>query len=684
MARHIPDEIIDQIRMRADIVEVVQSYVPTLKKAGATWKACCPFHQEKTPSFVVNPQRQTYKCFGCGKGGNAISFIMDFEKLDFPNAVELLARKYGIIIPDPEPVHYHSGKNAEENRTVHESSYSTRERLYQLHEKLASFYEKNLHEHPDSPVAQYFKTRGIPPEFAMRFHIGSAPDSWDAAIRFAHSEHFTDEELRLSGIVSEKEPGSAHIYDRFRNRLMFPIWNEQGRIVAFSARSIEADPKGWKYVNSPESPVFKKSRTLYALHLARSAIAEKDSAVLCEGQLDTIALHRAGCTNAVAPQGTAFGQEQALILKRYTQNITLALDNDKAGRAAVFKDAAILLPLGFSLKVAVYTSAKDADEMLKNQGPEAVRKAVEDDSTDFFDFSFTLACTKYDASTPAGKAAITAGLLSQIAWVDSESMREAYLSWLSSKTQIHSDALRADLHKILAKTEKVSRNHPGDGHSFQQATLSSPSGISPKSAAPEMPPRSVRMPGLRKCFAEFLQTLLSEERFAEMASRDVDKEMLDLSPCGIAIETVIECEFNGEWEDAPQKILLRLQRENLPLEEVSGLLTSVDVIDEDAHAGTGLSTGNTDATGSVSSGNLSDPENAGILARKRNAFLEATYHACVKHIRKSFYTDERQKLIRQALTLPDGPEKMELTRKITAYSRSLLDLSRTPRAQTHS
>ena len=645
MANYIPDDVLDQIRVRADIVDLIQSYVPTLKKNGASWKACCPFHQEKTPSFIVNPQRQTYKCFGCGKGGNVFSFVMEFEKLDFPNAAEFLARKYGVIIPEPEPYTRFGRSGAASHEKRSENSYNLRERLYTLHEKLAEFYMKNLRENPESTVAVYFKSRLIPQEFVQQFHIGAAPDSWDAAIQFAHAEKFTDEELRLSGIVSEKEPGASHIYDRFRNRLMFPIWNEQGRIVAFSARSVEADPKGWKYVNSPESPIFKKSKTLYALHFARYAIAEKDRIVLCEGQLDTIALHRAGCANAVAPQGTAFGQEQALILRRYSMNVTLALDNDKAGQEAVLKDAAILLPMGFSIKVAVYTGAKDADELLKKQGPEAVKKAVEDNAVDFFAFVYQLACQKYDVQQPDGKARAVADVLKQVALIDSEAVREVYLSWLSGQTQIEIQALRHDLKKILQAGEKQKhfvREEP------QENTVVN----KPENVEKHRPPRSIRMPGLQKSFEELLLLLLKEKQFAEMASSDIEGAMLDESPLGIAIETVIAASFNDEWEDASSLIMLRLQQKNMPLEQIATLLTSPQ--------------------NESPQGNQSSPERQ----EKEKQFALNSYKACVKHIRKCYYTDERQRLLNYALSLPDGPEKRSLTAKITEYSRALLELGK--------
>ena len=427
MPRFIPDDVLDQIRLRADIVEVIQSYVPTLKRAGAnSWKACCPFHQEKTPSFTVNPARQSYKCFGCGKGGNVFTFVMEMEKLDFPNSAELLARKYGVVIPEQEyPVRGRGGV-AKKNGGKDESDYNLRERLYSLHELLAGWYADNLSKGQVPEVCRYFSTRGISAEFQHRFMIGASPDAWSSAIDHAHKNGYTDEELRLSGIVSTKEENSNHIYDRFRNRLMFPIWNEQGRIVAFSARSVEKDPKGWKYVNSPESPVFKKSRTLYGLHFARTAIAEKKYALLCEGQLDVIAMHRAGCDNAVAAQGTAFGAEHAAILKRYTTEIRLALDNDKAGKKAVFADAEILLPLGFALRVVTWPDAKDADEVLKAQGAETIQRAVAE-SVDFFEFALRDAEERFDSSSPAGKARVAEDVLQKIQLLDSAATRERSL-----------------------------------------------------------------------------------------------------------------------------------------------------------------------------------------------------------------------------------------------------------------
>ena len=430
MPRYIPDDVLDQIRLRADIVDVVQSYVPTLKKNGLTWKACCPFHHEKTPSFTVNPDRQIFKCFGCGKGGDVFKFVMELENLDFTSAAEHLARKYGIIIPET-PARRGPGGSRRESFDG-QIEYGTRERLCTLHEKLAKFYREYLIEHKDGPVATYFRTRGIPNDIADKFCIGASPDSWDAAIQFAHKEGFLDDELRASGIVSSKDENQSHIYDRFRNRLMFPIWNESGRIVGFSARSVEADPQGWKYVNTPDSPIFHKGRLLYALNFARTSIPKAGAVVLCEGQLDAIAMHRAGVTHAVAPQGTAFTPDQATILKRYTSTAVLATDNDNAGREAVFKDAAILLPLGFNVKVVRYPGAKDADETLSKYGADALAGAVRD-AKDFFEFALEHALSNVDPSTPAGRAAAANDVIYWMIQLENEVTRDFYFDWLAKQ-----------------------------------------------------------------------------------------------------------------------------------------------------------------------------------------------------------------------------------------------------------
>ena len=664
MPRFIPDDVLDQIRLRADIVEVVQGYVPTLKRAGAnSWKACCPFHQEKTPSFTVNPARQSYKCFGCGKGGNVFTFVMEMEKLDFPNTAELLARKYGVVIPEQEYPVRGRGAVSKGNKGRDESDYNLRERLYSLHELLAAWYADNLSRNKVPEVCRYFGTRGISPEFQHRFMIGASPDAWSAAIEHARKNGYTDEELRLSGVVSTKEENSEHIYDRFRNRLMFPIWNEQGRIVAFSARSVEKDPKGWKYVNSPESPVFKKSRTLYGLHFARTAIADKKYALLCEGQLDVIAMHRAGCDNAVAAQGTAFGAEHAAILKRYTTEIRLALDNDKAGKKAVFADAEILLPLGFALRVVTWPGAKDADELLSSQGAEAIQNAVAG-SVDFFEFALQDAAGRFDLMSPAGKAAIAADVIEKIQLLDSASTQEAYISWLAAELKLSADALRSDLAK------KVNDSKRRDGYRLrreaERENLNRPE--QPPEQSPVIP-FSMRNAGIRDAFRQLLQVILADEMLARAAAHDIEEGLCDSTPVCRAVDLTIQFALEGKWQQAPQLLLMDFAKNGTALDEISGMITGEELQAEELVA-------------QESDGDGADPALAG-LAEEKNPIDSALlirrqiYEDCVRKIHLEQCRARMDELKSSAARLADNdPGKLELLRELTEWSRRLRDVMR--------
>lgn len=675
MPRFIPDDVLEQIRLRADIVEIVQSYVPTLRRAGTAWKACCPFHQEKTPSFSVNPSRQSYKCFGCGKGGNVFTFVMEMEKLDFPNAAEFLARKYGVVIPEQEIHGTKRGisfrKNGDNNTP--ESDYNVRERLYTLHEKLAAWYADNLEKRTVPAVSDYFATRGIAPEFTRQFMIGASPDTWDSAVNLAHQLGFSDEELRLSGIVSTKEENSDHIYDRFRNRLMFPIWNEQGRIVAFSARSIEKDPQGWKYVNSPESPVFKKSRTLYALHFARNTIADRKYAILCEGQLDVIALHRAGCTNAVAAQGTAFGIEHARILKRYTQEIRLALDNDKAGRKAVFADAEILLPLGFNLRVVTWNNAKDADEVLKGQGPEGITGAVES-AVDFFDFALQEAMQTADITSPVGKAQIATAMLEKILLLESAAMQEAYLQWLSEKTSLALESLRMDFSR--KKNDAKRRDQYRERREAERENLAADKTTSTP-ATDKTILFTERYPVLKEIFRNLLKLLLADEQLAKTAAHDIDEGLCDESPVCMAVDRVIQYALAGEWQSAPEKIMMELAKEGADLSDLAGIFNGEDPADQAGPA-------------AAEPKHLHRPDSI-LPADWCNNFVanhdsgkdvepdwrQQAYQDCVRTIKQAYCRFRIEELVAEATQFPDDdPEKLQIMREIYNLTRQLRSLSR--------
>ena len=572
---YIPENVIDDVAVRANIVEVVQSYGVVLKQAGSRWKGCCPFHQEKTPSFMVNSDSNTYHCFGCGEGGNVFKFVMKVENLDFPEAVRLLARKYNVLIPEAE---VRGGFRANASDPTR-ASYSIRERLFSLHEKLAAYYMSYLKNNPESKVAEYFRRRQIDPAYALRFMIGAAPDSWDSTMNWAQKEGFTLEELKAAHLVSESQKTPGKFFDFFRNRLIFPIWNEQGRVVGFSARQIDPDQGGGKYVNSVESPIFKKGRLLYGLNFARPEIPKKGCVVLCEGQMDVIAMHTAGCTHAVAPQGTAFGEDQAAILRRYTDTVVLATDSDNAGMKAILKDAAILLPRGFHLKVVSFPGGKDPDELLHNAGKEALCEAV-DSARDFFEFLFEYQCTLHDCRTPEGKIRIGRELLQYIRLLESGVAQDSYLDFLAGKLGLAFETLEREM-----KSGKAERK-------AGYAPAPSPNtGVAQKQTGPL--PDSMKDKQLKTVLTELFRTALNCRAAAEMLALELPPDDLDDGDVAVALSTLIQCHLNNEWENCRKQVTLAVSRcayegdgdlpeiltsETAPLRESVGLKIAKDCL----------------------------------------------------------------------------------------------------------
>ena len=315
----IPEETIEQVLAATDIVDLIGSYFP-LKRAGTNFKALCPFHNEKTPSFMVNPARQSFHCFGCGEGGSAIGFVMRYENLPFVDAVRKLADRAGIaIVEEHDP-------QADRIRHI-------RGRLLDLHREAAAFMHELLPDHPEAAHARkYLQGRGLDREAAARWGIGWMPGNPRVFLDWAREKKYTGRELVGSGLASLKDPqrASAGLYLRFRDRLMFPIRNDYGDVIAFSGRQLREDPNSGKYINSPETRLFEKSRVLFALDKARRAMIREKQALLCEGQLDVIACHEHGIEHAVAPLGTAFTPHHAHLLHRYTSKVTLCFDADDA------------------------------------------------------------------------------------------------------------------------------------------------------------------------------------------------------------------------------------------------------------------------------------------------------------------------------------------------------------------
>jgi DNA primase len=362
------DDIIQRVRDSSDIVSVVSEYV-SLKKAGSSYKGLCPFHSEKSPSFNVSPSRHTFHCFGCGKGGNVITFVMEMEKMPFPEALRHLADKAGIVLPKAED----TSRDLEKDRQ--------RERMLALNELAGQLYHEKLLSAEGQGARDYYKARGFTKEMAVKFKIGFAPPGWDFLKNTAQKAGFTQEEMLLAGLLVHHEEKNTY-YDKFRNRLIFPVFNNYDKIIAFGGRTLGEDA-GPKYLNSPETLLFKKGETLYLLNAARDGIRRAGFVLVVEGYFDALALHLFGFDNAVATLGTALTPQHGPLLKRYTKDVVFSYDADAAGQAAVLRGFEPLMQAGLHVRVLVIPDAKDPDEYLQKHPKEELASLIEK-APDFF------------------------------------------------------------------------------------------------------------------------------------------------------------------------------------------------------------------------------------------------------------------------------------------------------------
>lgn len=371
----IPSNTIEQIAAANDIVEVIGSYFP-LKRAGANFKALCPFHQEKTPSFHVSPQRQTFHCFGCGAGGSVFRFVMDYEHVDFPSAVRKLGARVGI------PVVEERGTR-DENR-----QREARRVLLRLHSEAAEWFHENLLKKEfAAPARDYLRKRGVSTEIAKRWKLGFAQDEWNALVNWARERSYDRNQILQSGLVKlrDEDRPEGDVYDRFRGRIMFPICNDVGEVIAFSGRLLRDDAGSAKYINSPETTLFRKGNVLFGLDKTKRGLIEANCAIVCEGQLDLIAAFESGITNVVAPQGTAFTENQARLLKRFVDEVILCFDADTAGNKAAERSLEALLRNDLIVRVAEMPAGEDPDSLIRREGKEEFEKRVAG-ARDFFDY----------------------------------------------------------------------------------------------------------------------------------------------------------------------------------------------------------------------------------------------------------------------------------------------------------
>jgi DNA primase len=437
----IPTQTIEQIAAANDIVEVIGTYFP-LKRAGSTFKALCPFHQEKTPSFTVSPSRQTFHCFGCGAGGSVFRFVMDYEHLDFPAAVKKLATRVGI------PVIEERGSSTGEDDRQHE----TRRAMLQLHAEAAEWFHENLVKAKvGAPAREYLKGRGIDKRIAKDWQIGFAPESWDAFLSWALERGYQQRLLLESGLVTRRDEsaGEDKGYDRFRNRIMFPIHNDVGEVIAFSGRILDKEAEAAKYVNSPETPLFRKGRVLFGLHKTKRALIEANTAIVCEGQLDLITLFEAGITNVVAPQGTAFTENQARILKRFVSEVVLCFDADAAGQKAAERSLDALLQNNLVVRVAEMPAGEDPDSMVRTKGREEFEKQVAV-ARDFFDWWIERETSAADLDSLGAKMQVARKLAETIGRVQDPVMRGEVANRASARIGVP----RTDFERLLSKPSR--------------------------------------------------------------------------------------------------------------------------------------------------------------------------------------------------------------------------------------
>ena len=422
----IPEQMIDEVQGRADIVELIGRYVP-LKRAGRHFKACCPFHQEKTPSFMVNPDKQVFHCFGCGVGGNIFSFLMQHDRLAFPDAVRQLADHVGVRIPERE---------ADDARS------RDAEALRALTEKACLFFERRLLDPKAGRAGRaYLERRGVSEATRAAFRLGLAPEGWRQLLTSAATSGVSERQLELAGLAV---PGARGAYDRFRNRLMFPITDVRGRVVGFGGRAL--DDQQPKYLNSPETPLYTKGRHLYGLAQARDAIIQMKTAIVVEGYFDCLVLAGGGIAPVVSPLGTALTEDQARLLKRHADRVILAFDADAAGDQATLRGIDLLVEAGLDVRVARLPRGVDPDEHLRAVGRDRFQ-ALLDASHGLFDALVEHALARHPLTDAESKVRAAQIVLPTIAKVPDAMLRSEYVRLLAQRLRLDETAVTQELAK---------------------------------------------------------------------------------------------------------------------------------------------------------------------------------------------------------------------------------------------
>ncbi len=527
---------LERIRAASDIVDVIGSYLP-LKKAGANFMALCPFHKEKTPSFNVHPQKQIFHCFGCHKGGDVFTFVREYENIDFPEAVRRLADRAKI------PLEYESGGGEDPTRPQKQT-------LLEIHEQIAQRWQNALANEASGQIARdYLARRGVSAEAVTLFRLGYAPDLWDDTVNWARGKGYDPALMERSGLIVRKESGDRY-YDRFRGRLMFPICDEQGRVIAISGRILSGDEKTAKYVNSPETPIFTKSKVFFGLDKSKRAILDEGFAVVCEGQLDLIACFMGGVQNVVAPQGTAFTDDHARILRRYAEEVVLCFDSDEAGQNAAVRSLDHLLGSGLAVRVALVPRPHDPDSFIKEKGAPAFKQLI-NNAQGFFDYSLNRLCSGNDPATDKGRLAI----LKQMAEATYKTRNDVLIDKYAQKTAL----------RLAVSPESVRLE-------FRKHARYAPSG--PQSAEPEdvvEEPQQVPPPANQEYW--LLRIAMTHDDLVPWLAVHLDETWIQHPYVRLILEKRLQVHRLGTWIGLPDLL------SQLPTPALQALVTEVTAVD---------------------------------------------------------------------------------------------------------
>ena len=522
-----PASFIDELVARNPIEDVVGQYV-SLKRSGANMFGLCPFHGEKTASFSVAPDKGIYYCFGCHKGGGVINFQMEVEGMSYPDAVRALAKRVGMEVPEDEQ---------------YQSRYRQQERLWALHKEAARFFHAQLYSPVGKQALEYALGRGMSRGILTTFGVGYAPDSWDSLVKAMRAKGYTDEELKESGLVTVSQK-NGNLFDRFRDRLMFPIIDVRGNVIAFGGRILKSDSEAAKYLNSPESPIFNKRKNLFGLNLAKKS--KENSLILVEGNIDVVALHQYGFDNAVASLGTSLTDEQAALITRYAEQVILIYDGDKAGQNATQRAIPILEKAGLQVKVLQLQDAKDPDEFLKKFGADKFKLLLEG-SSNRVEYQINAILRKYDIRIDDQKVKFLQEAADLISSLSSSVQREVYSHRVAEAAKISDAAMRMEVERAFKR--RISRQKKQQ----EKIDLAPAKALQPKS-------RTIRYDNMKSAMAEenILGQILREpamlaqakelkpEHFSSELLGRVYGQLLQRSQQGLEVSLSVLADLTGE------------------------------------------------------------------------------------------------------------------------------------------